>query len=191
MSDLLSVLPDFPLTPQTHNIVLSLEKHDITTSDLLTLEQLDISKRTSISLLDLRRFIKEVAKALHSSIRSAYDTRERGNRTADLDYGSVLLGTTAFDVWKSQVYISTGDSEFDRALNGGIMTGGLTEIVGERCSQPLLSVAFDSINNPTAALVKHKFSYSYAVQFSYHVPSAAYRRRQFTFLQKPLFQLLG
>ncbi|KAF8426645.1 DNA repair protein RAD57 [Tirmania nivea] len=131
MSDLLSVVPDFMLTPQTHKIVLSLEKHDITISDLLVLEQLDISKRTSISLLDLRRFIKEVANALHSSIGSAYDTNERGNTTAEVDNGGVLLGMTAFDVWKSQVYISTGDSEFDRALNGGVMTGGLTEIVGE------------------------------------------------------------
>lgn len=131
MSDLLSVLSDFPLTPETNKIVLSLEKHDITTSDLLTLEQLNISKRTSISLLDLRRFIKEVVKALHSSIGSAYDISERVNRTAEVDYAGVLLGMTAFDVWKSQAYISTGDSEFDRALNGGIMTGGLTEIVGE------------------------------------------------------------
>ena len=187
MSDLLSVLPNFPLTPQTHKIVLSLEKHDITTSDLLTLEQLDISKRTSISLLDLRRFIKEVAKALHSSIGPAYDTT---NRTTEVDYGDVLLGVTAFDVWKSQVYISTGDSEFDRVLNGGIMTGGLTEIVGERYGQIVLSAICNSTNDPTAALVKHKFSYNYAVQFSYHVPWAAYRRQRFTFPQKPLFQLL-
>ena len=191
MSDLLSVLPDFLLTPQTHKIVLSLEKHDLTTSDLLTLEQLVISKRTSISLLDLRRFIKEVAKALHSSIGSAYDTSERVNRTTEVGYGGVLLGMTAFDVWKSQIYISTGDSEFDKALNGGIMTGGLTEIVGERYGQPLQSVAVVSTNNPTVVLVKRKFSYSYVVQSSYHVHSVAYRRQQFIFPLKPLFQLLG
>jgi len=187
MSDLLSVVPDFPLTPQTHKIVLSLEENDITTSDLLTLEQLDISKRTSISPHDLRRFIKEVTKALHTSIGSAYVTSEK---TAELDDDSVLLGVTAFDVWRSQVYISTGDSELDRALNGGIMTGGLTEIVGERYDQPLLNIAFGSTNDPIAALGKHKSSYSYVVQFSFHAPLAAYRRQQFTFPQKLLFQLL-
>lgn len=133
MSDLSFILPNFPLTPHDQNIVLNLEKLNITISDLLTLDQLDVSKRAVISILDLRRFTKEVIEALHSSLQPL--NAEFGAKVAiktEAEGGSLRLGLTGFEAWKSQLYLSTGDSELDRTLNGGIMTGGLTEIVGER-----------------------------------------------------------
>lgn len=135
MSDLLSVLPDFPFTPQTHDIIISLEKQNISTADLLTLEQLDISKRATISLLDLRRFIKEVANALHTSIGSTYDTKDEVVAATAVGNAREPLGFTGLEVWKYQLYMSTGDSVLDGVLNGGIMSGGITEIVGERYGQ--------------------------------------------------------
>ena len=132
MSDLLSTVPDFPVTPHYHKILQSLEKQDITISDLLTLEQLDIAKRASISLSDLRTLTREVVKALHSSVELSHGAGDKGYVVARSMPGVASFGISGFNAWESQRYISTGDSNLDSALSGGIMCGGITEIVGER-----------------------------------------------------------
>lgn len=131
MSDLLSIIPDFPVTPH-HNTLLSLERQDITTSDILTLEQLDIAKRASISLSDLRTLTKEVVKALHPNSELSHGTGGKECTITGLRPVVGSFGMSGFNAWEIQRYISTGDSNLDLALNGGIMCGGITEIVGER-----------------------------------------------------------
>ncbi|KAF8468356.1 hypothetical protein BDZ91DRAFT_107178 [Kalaharituber pfeilii] len=165
MSDLLSLLPDFSLNPQTSNIISSLETQNITVSDLLTLEQLDISKRTSISLLDLRRFTKEVVQALHSSLKSRPVINERAHATnIEGKDDSTTLGVTGLEAWKDQKLISTTDAILDQLLSGGIMTG----------------VVLERLN----------YCYNCAVVFSCRRHLEAYQRLLFTFLPRPLFRQL-
>ncbi|SPQ27568.1 9a5af240-87a0-446f-9d5e-da31b4d12c8f [Thermothielavioides terrestris] len=67
MTDLLSVLPHFPVG-QFARLIPALEKHGISTSDLLTLEAADIGKRTHLPLLDVRRLSGAVLDALHADL---------------------------------------------------------------------------------------------------------------------------
>lgn len=136
MSDLLSVLPDLPLSPQTHRILSSLDKNNVTIADLLTLDQLEVSKRISVSLLDLRRFLKEVVRELHTSLESTPNTDSKQESSVGIDHRNASFGMTGFDAWKTQRFISTGDVTLDSVLGGGIMTGSITEVVGERYFSP-------------------------------------------------------
>lgn len=130
MSDLLSILPSFPLTSFTHNIVSSLENHSITTSDLLTLDIVDVSRRTAISLLDVRRFSNEVMQALHRDLEGTNE--DLGSTTEDGQQPVRKIGESGFEVWRGQRLLSTTDRAIDQILGGGLMTGCITEFVGER-----------------------------------------------------------
>ncbi|TPX09948.1 uncharacterized protein E0L32_008795 [Thyridium curvatum] len=67
MTDLLRVLPDFPTEPYA-GLLPALERHAVTTSDLLTLEVADIGKRTQLPLLDIKRLANAVLRALHEDL---------------------------------------------------------------------------------------------------------------------------
>jgi len=111
MTDLLRVLPQFPVG-QYANLIPVLEKHAVTTNDLLTLEAVEIGKRTQLPLLDIKRLSKAVLDTLHS----------------DLGAG---LKNTAISLAAQWRTISTLDDALDTALGGGIPTGYVTEITGE------------------------------------------------------------
>lgn len=130
MTDLLRTLPNFKLTPQRSSILTALETRHITTSDLLTLEPLELSRRAVVSLLDLRRFIQDVIEALHQDLLSPSGYGEvEGDRPGG---NEMSYGDSGFTAWKNQRFLSTTDAVLDELLEGGIMTGGITEIVGER-----------------------------------------------------------
>lgn len=127
MTDLLHTIPDFPTKSYTH-LLPSLEKHLITTTDLLTLDALEVAKRAQLPLLDVRRLAAHVVSILHGQLGVAQDGgHEHGGNVGSLkNSGEEIVGQ-----WST---ISTLDDSLDEALGGGIPTGYITEITGERYS---------------------------------------------------------
>ncbi|KAJ9132249.1 DNA repair protein rhp57 [Pleurostoma richardsiae] len=133
MTDLLKVLPHFP-TGHYASLIPALEKHQVTTSDLLTLDIADIGKRTQLPLLDLKRLSAAVLNALHSDLGvSEQDGPKKDHEAGEDDdhHAGVKLRRSPADLQAQWATISTLDDELDRALGGGIPKGYVTEITGE------------------------------------------------------------
>ena len=143
MTDLLRVLPHFD-TSRYAGLIPALEKHGVTTSELLTLEAADIGKRTQLPLLDVKRLCKAIVEALQADLgipaaqsrvpaaASKGDPEANAGLAATTDAAlpSTLRHTPASlsERWET---ISTLDPVLDEALGGGIPTGYITEITGE------------------------------------------------------------
>ena len=126
MTDLLDTIPDFPIKPYTH-LLPSLEKYLVTTSDLLTLDESEIAKRAQLPLLDVRRLTNHVVRILQKQLGLG------GIPDADeQQQAAECLRKSGREITNQWSTISTLDDSLDRALGGGIPTGYLTEIVGER-----------------------------------------------------------
>jgi DNA repair protein RAD57 len=124
MTDLTAVLPGFA-TEQYVRLLPSLEKNQVTTADLITLDCVEISKRAKVPLLDVKRLSNAILEALQVNL---------GVRDAE---GEVRANTSSLkklgkDILKSWNTISTLDDQIDHALGGGIPTGYITEVTGER-----------------------------------------------------------
>ncbi|KAH6621089.1 P-loop containing nucleoside triphosphate hydrolase protein [Chaetomium sp. MPI-SDFR-AT-0129] len=154
MSDLSRVLPHFPIG-QFARLIPALEKHAISTSELLTLEAADIGKRTQLPLLDVKRLCSAVLTALHADLgvqnldaaarapaQSAGPEPEPGAEAGPNDrkppghppkgkLPTTTLRNTAASLAAQWQTISTLDPELDRALGGGIPAGYITEVTGE------------------------------------------------------------
>lgn len=125
MTDLTTVLPGFPTQPYAH-LIPSLEKNLVTTTDLLTLDVVEIAKRAKLPLLDLKRLCNDVLLALQQGFEvGGVDGAGAGAKTGPL----MKSGNDLVAGWTS---ISTLDDAIDRALGGGVPTGYITEITGER-----------------------------------------------------------
>ncbi|KAK3371299.1 DNA repair protein RAD57 [Lasiosphaeria ovina] len=124
MTDLLRVLPHFAVG-QYASLLPVLEKHALTTSDLLTLDPVDIGKRTHLPLLDLKRLCATVLNALHA------DLGVLGPSGQSAAPSSGALKQTAASLAAQWQTISTLDATLDSALGGGIPAGYVTEITGE------------------------------------------------------------
>ncbi|RDW83031.1 hypothetical protein BP5796_04522 [Coleophoma crateriformis] len=123
MTDLIVVLPGFP-TQDYLRLLPSLERHQITTADLVTLEAVDIAKRAQLPILDIKRLCDRVLEALQDGLYSHGPTRQgTGN--------SISLTKSGQDVLNAWNTISTLDDKLDSALGGGIPTGYITEVTGE------------------------------------------------------------
>jgi DNA repair protein RAD57 len=137
MTDLLTTLPSFPTTPYTH-LLPSLERSLITTSDLLTLDALEIAKRAQLPILDVKRLASHILETLHDDIGFV----SRGDQADPIDASSDekqanersenKLETAGQDVVGGWSTISLLDDILDEALGGGIPTGYITEVTGER-----------------------------------------------------------
>jgi DNA repair protein RAD57 len=103
MTDLVQILPNFPHDAYTR-LIPSLERNHITTADLITIDVVEIAKRAHLPLLDLKRLCAAVLEALQDG----------------LEMNEASSGT-----------ISILDPSMDLAI-GGIRTGYLTEVTGER-----------------------------------------------------------
>ncbi|KAL8861087.1 MAG: hypothetical protein Q9178_002600 [Gyalolechia marmorata] len=132
MTDLLHTLPNFPTKHYTH-LIPSLEKSLITTTDLLTLDPLEIAKRAQLPLLDVRRLANHVLASLQiqlglidgkEALRKYEDSPELGEAPSLRGSGSTIIS-------KGWSAISTLDPVLDNALGGGIPTNYITEITGE------------------------------------------------------------
>ena len=133
MTDLLSTLPDFSTAAYTH-LIPSFEKNGITVADLLTLDPIEIVKRCPLPLLDVRRFVKDVIRALQKDIGirdASYTTSDDLWAQQDQQEvpGPVQACRHTMGRWSA---ISTLDDTMDMALGGGIPTGYVTEVTGER-----------------------------------------------------------
>ncbi|KAL2020146.1 hypothetical protein VTK56DRAFT_8751 [Thermocarpiscus australiensis] len=146
MTDLSRVLPHFPVG-QFARLIPALEKHGLSTSDLLTLDAADIGKRTHLPLLDLKRLCSAVLDSLHadlgvsaaSGVSKAQAGQQFQSRSEDAPGKSdaqqtssvSALRNTAASLAAQWQTISTLDPALDRALGGGIPAGYVTEITGE------------------------------------------------------------
>jgi DNA repair protein RAD57 len=128
MTDLTAVLPGFP-THQYVRLLPSLEKNLVTTADLLTLDCVEMAKRAQLPLLDVKRLCNAILEALQESL---------GISEGKGVQQSSLPRKTGKDILSSWRTISTLDEDLDRALGGGIPTGYITEITGERHASFLL-----------------------------------------------------
>jgi DNA repair protein RAD57 len=109
MSDIILI----PLGPLSSKVVQALENAGLQTVDLLTLDAFEIHRRTQLSVIDVRKLVKDVIDAL----------------THTLEHGLIK---TAEERTRDFAFITTGDKALDALLGGGIPTGSLTEITGER-----------------------------------------------------------
>lgn len=134
MTDLLYLLPIFSTAEYSH-LIPSLEKHIITCTDLLTLEATDLAKRAQLPVLDVRKLAADVLVHLQSQLglkdnrqeipkSNAGDVRKEGEDS--------VLGQSGKDLLRPWNVISTLDGELDAAIGGGIPTGYITEVTGER-----------------------------------------------------------
>lgn len=134
MTDLLDVIPDFPLDSY-HDLIATLEKYLISTSDLLTSDGLEIARRARLPILDVKRFVEHVCSHIHDSYGLLKDephsTWTDDEKQITLE-GEHLPVTTGLDLISPGIFISALDEAFDTALNGGIAPGYLTEVTGER-----------------------------------------------------------
>lgn len=128
MSDLLFVAPDFPTTSFS-NIIPSLEKNHIAVADLLTLDAVDVARRAQLPAREVRRLTEAIVQTLQHDLglsnAAISDAKLPQNRGSPLH----STGTELAARWST---ISILDETLDAALGGGIPTGYLTEIVGER-----------------------------------------------------------
>jgi len=125
MTDLLTVLPSFSTSPFS-NVLPSLERNQIAVADLITLDAVDVARRAQLPAREVRRLTDALLEALHDdlAIGSTISQPSVENRSS-----LVSTGTSLVDKWSA---ISLLDEHVDAALGGGIPTGYLTEIVGER-----------------------------------------------------------
>lgn len=115
----------------------SLEKNLVTVADLLTLDCVEIAKRATLPLLDVKRLCADVLVHLRGDlgideVDVGDESREEGENNADGKGQEKKLrksGKKVVDDWE---VISTLDDNMDRALGGGIPTGYITEVTGER-----------------------------------------------------------
>ncbi|TQN67954.1 DNA repair protein rhp57 [Colletotrichum shisoi] len=121
MTDLLQLLPDFPVT-QFAGLVRTLERHQLSTTDLLTQDVVDIGKRTQLPLLDIKRLCAAIVDALHRGFEPANQHHSNA---------SPFLRRSLTDLENQWSTISTLDDDLDQALGGGLPTGYVTEITGE------------------------------------------------------------
>lgn len=145
--DLSLTLPDLSTKAYTHLLPL-LERAGITLKELLVLDALEIAKASRAPVTDIRKFTAHVLDALHQDLGLRNEPRNNGgNKTYLLKPGgngdrsarddtdcSSVVGNGASKVLHPPVtgQISTLDPILDSALSGGISTGYLTEVTGER-----------------------------------------------------------
>jgi DNA repair protein RAD57 len=140
MTDLPTILPDFPTRPYTH-LIPSLDRHGITVADLLSLDALEIAKRASLPILDLRRLAEDVVHTLQDDLGisvTAHTTSDEpfsSSRRNDSEWG----WGAANDVVKHWDTISILDENLDKAIGGGIPAGYVTEFTGERLVDLMVS----------------------------------------------------
>ncbi|KAJ5956767.1 hypothetical protein N7501_011046 [Penicillium viridicatum] len=132
--DLLLVLPGFVTKPFAH-ILPPLERAKVTTVDVITLDSLEIAKRARVPPADVRRLSSSIVEALHTDV--GFDKPQTNIGTSDGPSSSInpdvasrtISSTKRASQWNT---ISTLDPAMDGLLGGGIPTGYVTEVTGER-----------------------------------------------------------
>lgn len=165
MTDLLTVLPHFDSRPYTH-VLPSLEKALITCSDLLTLDAIHVAKRAQLPPVEVKKLGDALLNALSdnaSELSPPVAEPEGPNEPGEQGILTCLKsGSSLQDQW----IMSTLDDKLDIALNGGIHSGYLTEITGERYVQSGKMSVAASTNPVTALLERPSFFLLYCCRYS-------------------------
>lgn len=135
MTDLLHTIPDFPTKSYTH-LLPSLEKNLVTTTDLLTLNALDVAKRAQLPLLDVRRLKEHVLAALQGQLGLKSEFSDKFEDVGEAAPGFGALRHNGHEIVEARGCISTLDPALDKSLDGGIRSRYITEITGERSALP-------------------------------------------------------
>ncbi|KAI9831081.1 MAG: hypothetical protein M1826_003979 [Phylliscum demangeonii] len=135
MADLLHVLPSLITSKHAH-LLPALERHCVTTTDLLTMDPVEIAKRTWLPALDVR--------ALATAVLAALKTEVWPSPSAS----GVDVAPSEAGAWTASSRISTLDARLDAALAGGFPTGYVTEITGERYLRPRPAYERDERDQP-------------------------------------------
>ncbi|KUJ08504.1 P-loop containing nucleoside triphosphate hydrolase protein [Mollisia scopiformis] len=123
MTDLSVVLPNFP-TDKYARILQIVERSNITTADLLTLDSVELAKHARpLGIGDAKTLSDAVQEALRADLGLGQSN------------GSSSLKKSGSQLVESWSTISTLDDDLDAALGGGIPTGYITEVTGERYYQ--------------------------------------------------------
>lgn len=134
MTDLTVVLPGFP-THHYPRLLPSLEKNLLTTADLITLDHAEVAKRAQLPVLDVKRLCDAVLEALQTGLGIPMrGGQAEGNITTSLR----KTGEEVVNAWST---ISTLDDKVDHTLGGGLPTGYITEVTGERQVSSLESIS--------------------------------------------------
>ena len=132
MTDLLHIIPDFPIKSYDH-LIPRLEQHLVTTIDLLTLDAVEIHKRTKLGLVDIQRLAAHVTAVLQQQLDLRVEDEQRFKATFRREgKNGDILRRPGSDLVKAWSTISTLDEEVDAILGGGIPASYITEITGER-----------------------------------------------------------
>ena len=131
MTDLLYTISDFPTKHYTH-LLPSLEKSLVTTTDLITLDALEVAKRAQLPLLDVRRLKEHVLASLQAQLGLKSELFSNFEDVGEGRSGYGALRRDGHEVAIPRGCISTLDAALDEALAGGIRIGYITEITGER-----------------------------------------------------------
>ena len=140
MTDLPTVLPTFSTKAYTH-LLPSLDRHGITVADLLSLDALEVARRATLPIPDLRRLADAVIQALHEDLGVVHEPPMKNGESGTLGSQegvniSLKSGVDLTQNWKT---ISTLDAGIDKTLGGGIPVGYITEITGERSVKCILA----------------------------------------------------
>lgn len=146
MTDLVHILPSFPLSAFAA-LIPTIERHALTTTDLLTTHPTDLAKRTQLPIIDLRRFLAAIQASLSDDLTPSRplapppsspspsenqeehkDEKEPKNQESQEDQEKQPRPLTSAT---SDEFISTLDDGLDAALGGGVPVGHITEFTGE------------------------------------------------------------
>lgn len=100
------------LAAQPNRVLQALDNAGIHTIDLLSLDVLEVHRRTQLSVIDVQKLLGDVISALTEDVEKETRTAEERERTF--------------------TFLTTGDQRINELLGGGIPTDSLTEITGER-----------------------------------------------------------
>ncbi len=133
MSDLLDTLPDFDVKSYSH-LLHSLEKNDVTTTDLVTLDPVEIARKCPLPLLDVRRLASDVIEALQKDLKMMpMKQSTSGELLAPSSDDKPSSNSLSLQLrGQDMAFVKTLDPALDEQLGGGFPVGYVTEIVGER-----------------------------------------------------------
>ncbi|KAL7812488.1 P-loop containing nucleoside triphosphate hydrolase protein [Trichoderma gracile] len=129
MTDLLHILPSFPLSAFAA-LIPTIERHALTTTDLLTTHPADLAKRTQLPIIDLRRFLAAIQASLTDDLPPSRPLAPPPPSTPSSPSTEDKQPKPSAS-HPSGHFISTLDDGLDAALGGGIPTGLITEFTGE------------------------------------------------------------
>jgi len=101
------------LATPSSRVLQALDNAGLHTVDLLTLDVLEIHRRTQLSVIDVQNLVKDVITALN------------------IPDDAIKTGTERLEEF---TFITSGDEKINVLLGGGIPTAALTEVTGERYS---------------------------------------------------------